>query len=286
MLTFNLEKADRETLRRRIAMGDLTAEALSVMTNAELASEQQKKEIEHAHQESLQHSILDASGVDRPIRKITHKGEEEIEDISKSDKDSSSWSTRTVEGRRPDTPRKMSFSNPNREQAAQDPILAPISAPTVLTPLNPQQFYEKDGVGTAQSRNEASLVHDDTHTNLKEFSESGEIGSSMPTDTSLQPAPFNVNAITWSPRIDEVDLAGVISGGSPFITSTDQLAPNLDDADENHTFDHDFNELLGLDPLERHSSAEEKPSSPSSTVWTGEVRLARCLFKFMLMHGH
>lgn len=277
MLTFNLEKADRETLRRRIAMGDLTAEALSVMTNAELASEQQKKEIEHAHQESLQHSILDASGIDRPIRKITHKGEEEIEDISKGDKDSSSWSAGTVEGRRMEAPRKMSFSDSNMEQAAQDPTLTPISSSTGLAPLSPQHSYEKDGVDAAQSRNVVSLIREDAHTSLKEFSESGKIVSSMLTDSSLQSVPFNVNAISWSPRIDDIDLAGVASGGSPLITATDQLASNLDDADDNHTFDHDFNELLGLDPLEQHSSVEEKPLSQSFTVWTGEVRLVSSL---------
>lgn len=80
MLTFNLSQTDRYHLRQSIGTHSLPAVELSKMSSVDLANEQIKQRIEAANRESLQHSIL----IERPTlprAKITHKGEEIIEDI-------------------------------------------------------------------------------------------------------------------------------------------------------------------------------------------------------------
>ncbi|KAG8877588.1 hypothetical protein FRB98_006623 [Tulasnella sp. 332] len=80
MLTFNLEKEDRTELRHKIASGAITPSELSRMSSADLANEQLQQQIESAHLASLRHSILEAKTA-APRAKITHKGEEMIEDM-------------------------------------------------------------------------------------------------------------------------------------------------------------------------------------------------------------
>ncbi|KAG8899364.1 hypothetical protein FRB99_006764, partial [Tulasnella sp. 403] len=81
MLTFNLEKSDRTELRSRIASGQITPSELSQLSSADLANEKLQQEIESAHIASLQHTILEERLV-APRAKITHKGEQMIEDES------------------------------------------------------------------------------------------------------------------------------------------------------------------------------------------------------------
>ncbi|KAG9032082.1 hypothetical protein FRB95_001943 [Tulasnella sp. JGI-2019a] len=80
MLTFNLEKEDRTELRHKIASGAITPSELSKMSSADLANEQLQQQIESAHLASLRHSILEAKTA-APRAKMTHKGEEMIEDM-------------------------------------------------------------------------------------------------------------------------------------------------------------------------------------------------------------
>lgn len=80
MLSFNLSQPDRHHLRRLIGTHSLPALQLSKMSSVDLANEQTKQQIEAANRESLEHSIL----IQRPVAaraKITHKGEEVIEDL-------------------------------------------------------------------------------------------------------------------------------------------------------------------------------------------------------------
>jgi Transcription factor S-II (TFIIS), central domain len=80
MLSFNLSQPDRHHLRRSIGNHTLPALQLSQMSSVDLANEQTKQQIEAANRESLEHSIL----TQRPVAaraKITHKGEEIIEDL-------------------------------------------------------------------------------------------------------------------------------------------------------------------------------------------------------------
>lgn len=80
MLTFNLGKSDRVSLRKGIASGRISPAQLSVMSSTDLASEHLKHEIELAEKEALEHSILQK--IVAPRTKITHKGLESIEDIN------------------------------------------------------------------------------------------------------------------------------------------------------------------------------------------------------------
>ena len=80
MLTFNLSKADRVVLHMRIASSHITPKELSTMSSTDLASESEKQSIKKLEEEALAHSILKKSIV--PRAKITHKGLQDIEDVT------------------------------------------------------------------------------------------------------------------------------------------------------------------------------------------------------------
>lgn len=80
MLTFNLSKPDRVVLHKRIASTHLTPKELSTMSSTDLADEETKLSIRQAEQEALAHSILKKTTL--PTAKITHKGIQDIEDVS------------------------------------------------------------------------------------------------------------------------------------------------------------------------------------------------------------
>jgi hypothetical protein len=265
MLTFNLEKPDRQSLRRRIGQGELPASELSGMSNVDLASEQQKKEMENAHQESLQHSILDAYTVDRPLRKLTHKGEEEIEDVSKEDKESSTWSSRTTDPLSHDGGRRVPAS-PSGELNTRD---------NSLGSLNEKSGTDFSIIGNAsetytrsQSLSLPLHVEEDGGTDVT-FEAPGPNGhrvhpsNSPPTST----VPFDVNAIAWSPKSDDIDLPGVNSGGSPLTRGVDEGAIGVDTSSDEPSVDHDFNELLELDRPVQPS----EPAAMPVPIWRGEV---------------
>ena len=80
MLTFNLSKADRVVLHMRIASSHITPKELSTMSSTDLASESEKQSIKKLEEEALAHSILKKSIV--PRAKLTHKGLQDIEDVT------------------------------------------------------------------------------------------------------------------------------------------------------------------------------------------------------------
>ncbi|KAF9075359.1 hypothetical protein BDP27DRAFT_1315936 [Rhodocollybia butyracea] len=83
MLQFNLSKVDRVMLHKRVASGLITLKEISLMSSTDLANEELKQSIKSAEQESLEQSILTKTTA--PRTKITHKGLEDIEDISGRD---------------------------------------------------------------------------------------------------------------------------------------------------------------------------------------------------------
>ncbi|KIK61776.1 hypothetical protein GYMLUDRAFT_42820 [Collybiopsis luxurians FD-317 M1] len=83
MLQFNLSKIDRVVLHKRIVTGHITPKEISVMSSTDLANEELKQSIKSAEQESLEQSILTKTAA--PRAKITHKGLEDIEDVSGRD---------------------------------------------------------------------------------------------------------------------------------------------------------------------------------------------------------
>ncbi|KAI0666802.1 hypothetical protein C8Q78DRAFT_994559 [Trametes maxima] len=80
MLTFNLSKADRVVLHMRIASSHITPKELSTMSSTDLASEEEQQSIKKLEEEALAHSILKKSTV--PRAKLTHKGLQDIEDVT------------------------------------------------------------------------------------------------------------------------------------------------------------------------------------------------------------
>ncbi|KAI0766610.1 hypothetical protein BD413DRAFT_494258 [Trametes elegans] len=80
MLTFNLSKADRVVLHMRIASSRISPKELSTMSSTDLASEEERQSIKKLEEEALAHSILKKSTV--PRAKLTHKGLQDIEDVT------------------------------------------------------------------------------------------------------------------------------------------------------------------------------------------------------------
>ncbi|KAG6813880.1 hypothetical protein H0H92_006287 [Tricholoma furcatifolium] len=79
MLQFNLSKADRVGLHKRIVSAEISAKEISTMSSTDLANEETKQSIKMAEKESLAYSILTPTTA--PRAKITHKGLEDIEDV-------------------------------------------------------------------------------------------------------------------------------------------------------------------------------------------------------------
>ncbi|PWN37836.1 uncharacterized protein FA14DRAFT_170608 [Meira miltonrushii] len=74
---FNLKDKTNITLRAKIADGIISAVELSNMSSEELANDARREEVERRKKESLEQSILKKDNA--PLRKLTHKGEIDIE---------------------------------------------------------------------------------------------------------------------------------------------------------------------------------------------------------------
>ncbi|KAH7335510.1 transcription factor S-II, central domain-containing protein [Rhizoctonia solani] len=77
MLNFNLGKKDRKELRQSIRVGRISPDELSRMSSIDLANSQAQQEAHKLAEEAMNHSILQVRTA--PLRKITHKGEQVIE---------------------------------------------------------------------------------------------------------------------------------------------------------------------------------------------------------------
>ncbi|WFD04400.1 Transcription factor bye1 [Malassezia obtusa] len=77
-LAFNLKDTHNTSLHMRITSGALTPAALAHLPNEELANDAIREATEKAKRDALQQSVLREQG-DGPARKITHKGEVDIE---------------------------------------------------------------------------------------------------------------------------------------------------------------------------------------------------------------
>ncbi|CAE6368904.1 unnamed protein product [Rhizoctonia solani] len=83
MLNFNLGKKDRRELRQSIRVGKISPDQLSRMSSIDLANSQAQQEAHKLAEEAMNHSILQARTA--PLRKITHKGEQVIEQSQEED---------------------------------------------------------------------------------------------------------------------------------------------------------------------------------------------------------
>lgn len=77
MLNFNLGKKDRQELRQSIRVGKINPDELSRMSSIDLANSQAQQEAHKLAEEAMNYSILQVRTA--PLRKITHKGEQVIE---------------------------------------------------------------------------------------------------------------------------------------------------------------------------------------------------------------
>lgn len=75
---FNLKDKSNKSLRARIASDDISAAQLATMSSDELANDEIRKEVERRKRENLEQSILKRD-TSAPLRKLTHKGEVDIE---------------------------------------------------------------------------------------------------------------------------------------------------------------------------------------------------------------
>lgn len=115
---FNLRDKTNITLRAKIADGSISAVELSNMSSEELANDARREEVERRKKESLEQSILKKDNA--PLRKLTHKGEIDIEYENRLTEDqvhSSVSVSNRVEGE--EEPEKKSTSQ-SVEKASQD----------------------------------------------------------------------------------------------------------------------------------------------------------------------
>ncbi|MCO5589549.1 hypothetical protein L7F22_043517 [Adiantum nelumboides] len=115
---FNLRDKTNVTLRAKIADGSISAVELSNMSSEELANDARREEVERRKKESLEQSILKKD--EAPLRKLTHKGEVDIEyenRLTEEQVHSSVSVSNRVQGE--EVPEK-SFIGQSTEQGSQD----------------------------------------------------------------------------------------------------------------------------------------------------------------------
>ena len=277
MLAFNLEKPDRVSLRHSIGIGKMMPAELSVMSNSELASDQQKKEIETAQKESLEHSILDGRQLNRPLRKITHKGEEEIEDMDRDDE-----TARARGARRSSNYYFPSASNVERAEprtpALDDSRLTILNNHALVTSahsISGGMDSSEDNTLATQSTSHPSspssttIVYSPTTATQTISTMPLEVApSSVASPTSRR---FDLSSLGWA-EDDHVSVTVPLEH-----ESSEELADNTPVeavAGEDTRSDHDFSMFIEpeshgiVDPVYHEGSM---PSMKSGAVWSGEV---------------
>ncbi|GJE91188.1 hypothetical protein PsYK624_073370 [Phanerochaete sordida] len=132
MLTFNLSKPDRVVLHKRIAASHISPKELSTMSSTDLADEETKQSIRQAEQEALEHSILKKTVM--PRAKMTHKGIQDIEDVSGGAQRDREREREQEEEERIERERQERLKLQAQRQAAARASLPPDSPVTPITP--------------------------------------------------------------------------------------------------------------------------------------------------------
>ena len=221
MLSFNLSQPDRHLLRRSIGTHTLPALQLSKMSSVDLANEQTKQQIEAANRESLEHSIL----TQRPVAaraKITHKGEEIIEDLVGDD----------IGRRIRDEEQRDSEREREREKGARERTkMLPPPLPTLKEPSfkGPQDIL-------AQQHNAASQKAAQTQAQAQHPT---SFATSPLTDVAAEPS-FKFDDLIAIDLPDDTppqdgtsvdsDTKATISASPPVHVKPDVLAPSAADS--------------------------------------------------------
>ncbi|KAF8507951.1 hypothetical protein BU17DRAFT_70975 [Hysterangium stoloniferum] len=306
MLTYNLSQPDRHYLRRMIGTHSLPAIDLSKMSSVDLANEQTKQQIEAANRESLEHSIL----TQRPIlarAKITHKGEEVIEDLEGDDiggrlrEDEERERERERERTKSVRERAMSLTSSSKRPAFQGPqdILAQqhtaasqiaaqaqaqriasekTSLPVPETPQEPAfKFDDLIAIDLPDSPSQGTSRLPDSITNADTSSPKDERpateGLSQPdtiTSTSPQPGSFDLSNVWTGVGSENTPQE---SSGSPIISVRTDGArdPGGIDLDlGTAAVDEDFDMFL--------DETEPAPNGPNTPLLSGP-EIERAIFE-------
>lgn len=148
MLQYNLSQPDRAPLHERISSSDISPKQLSTMSSTELANEEQQQEIKLAEKEALEHSILQK--VEVPRAKITHKGLEDIEDMTgtittQRDRERE-WEQEDEEKRERERMARLRAAQAQRQRSLSTSVPPqnagiPDSPMTSMTPVTPSQGW-------------------------------------------------------------------------------------------------------------------------------------------------
>lgn len=242
---FSLKDAKNTTLHSRIASGELTASDLAKMSSEELANESIRQATEKARLEALQRSTLRAEEAG-PMRKITHKGEIEIESDS-------------LVGR--DQPGKFQRSLGARNEATDASPSAHVSPSARISESEP-------AVPTAQAGGEE---------------ETGEAGGLSPTASARYSAPAQ-GPTQGSPT--GLDFGDVWNQGADIRTNDDDQepheslgfdvgSPQVQNYDQSAPADIDNAETSGADDfidtfLDGPGEEANKQPEPAGPVSTSE----------------
>lgn len=265
MLTFNLGQADRVSLRTGIGTGTISAADLSVMSSVDLANEQAKQDMEKAAQEALHQSILKVQ-TSFPRAKITHKGEEIIENNTLEDLQRAGEEEDRERMRMRLRVRTGSILDGTADAAGAGTSSVLGETSPVQLDKNTPTIFDENGVAAGMSPNSAI-----TPVTIGNITSSPVQEVKSPTEVNrvgvLGPRPsFDLNAL-WSAN-DSV--------GSQQQWHEDDQSDVEMDLDDEVAETQDFG--MFLDGVEEKSRAS--PLSPSQTestitptVWTGEVRV-------------
>jgi hypothetical protein len=314
MLSFNLEQKDRVLLFQRITSGKLPASELCQMSSAELANEQLRQQIETAQEASLQSSIL-KEGRDVPRAKITHKGEEIIEDVT-GERDIAR--AREADYER-DLEREEEHQHSNKRLKIQTTVepspgaeyslptaSASITLPTPVSPVAMQQSPYQSTLPLSNSPPVSPTfdVHDikvdvDLPESPPASASTAEEPSATTAPATLQTSPvspttpsFNLSSLSWGESTAssnrEDNEAPPSNNEGPSASSLMDLDADID-VDINIE-DQDFSMFTDAEPTPARPEAPAKPTIDKTQalfdstphVWNGEVcPLQTCLYIFI-----
>ncbi|KAF8586036.1 hypothetical protein K439DRAFT_1001449 [Ramaria rubella] len=260
MLSFNLSQPDRHLLRRSIGMHTLPALQLAKMSSVDLANEQTKQQIEAANRESLEYSIL----TQRPIAaraKITHKGEEIIEDLEGDD---IGRRIRDEEQRERDREREREKGARERAKMPPPPPPAPIQGPQDI--LAQQHNAASQKAAQAQAQRQPPILSSQTDTvSEPSFKFDDLIAIDLPDDSPPQDSTLADDAKlsdSTSPPVDS-ELNGPSSPTATLPGSaTSPARPRSASFDLNHVWSGASGETL----------PQESSGSPILSARTDEPR--------------
>lgn len=153
-LLFNLKDKRNTSLRSRITSGALPAANLAHLSNEELANDQIREATEKAKRDALQQAVLREKS-DGPARKITHKGEVDIE---RDAADTDAPRLQDPDASRNDLGETPSEAAPAHEHMIASPKFTPAADKRSVSPM-PQPISFSDVWATGEATAPAMSDH-------------------------------------------------------------------------------------------------------------------------------